>query len=41
VAILEVLGQRMVLGITAHRISLLSQGPVPFSRIMGEKDETA
>jgi len=41
VAILEVLGERMVLGITAHRISLLSQGPVPFSRIMGEKDETA
>ena len=41
VAILEVLGERMVLGITAHRISLLSQRPVPFSRIMGEKDETA
>ena len=41
VAILEVLGERIVLGITAHRISLLSQGPVPFSRMMGEEDETA
>jgi flagellar biogenesis protein FliO len=41
VAILEVLGERMVLGITAHRISLLSQGPVSFSRIMGEEDKTA
>jgi flagellar biogenesis protein FliO len=41
VAILEVLGERMVLGITAHRISLLSQGPVTFSKIMGEEDETA
>ena len=41
VAILEVLGERMVLGITAHRISLLSQGPVPFSRIMAEEDKTA
>jgi flagellar biogenesis protein FliO len=39
VAILEVLGERMVLGITAHRISLLSQGPVPFSRVMGGEDE--
>lgn len=41
VAILEVLGERMVLGITAHRISLLSQGPVPFSRMMGEEEEKA
>ena len=41
VAILEVLGERMVLGITAHRISLLSQGSVPFSTMMGEEDETA
>ena len=41
VAILEVLGERMVLGITAHRISLLSQGPVSFSKMMGEEDETA
>jgi hypothetical protein len=41
VAILEVLGERMVLGITAHRISLLSQGPVPFSRMMGEEEKTA
>ena len=41
VAILEVLGERMVLGITAHRISLLSQGPVPFSKIMREEDKTA
>lgn len=41
VAILEVLGERMVLGITAHRISLLSQGPIPFSRIMGDEDKTA
>lgn len=41
VAILEVLGERMVLGITAHRISLLSQGPVPFSRMIGEEDKSA
>jgi len=41
VAILEVLGERMVLGITAHRISLLSQGPVPFSKMMRDEDETA
>jgi flagellar biogenesis protein FliO len=40
VAILEVLGERMVLGVTAHRISLLSHGPVSFSRMMGEEDET-
>ena len=41
VAILEVLGERMVLGITAHRISLLSQGPVPFSKMMAEEEEIA
>jgi flagellar biogenesis protein FliO len=41
VAILEVLGERMVLGITAHRISLLSQGPVPFSSMMAEEEESA
>ncbi len=41
VAILEVLGERMVLGITAHRISLLSHGPVPFSKMMRDEDETA
>lgn len=40
VAILEILGERMVLGITAHRISLLSNGPVPFSKMMGEEDKT-
>ena len=41
VAILDILGERMVLGITAHRISLLSQGPASFSRIMREEDEKA
>lgn len=41
VAILEVLGERMVLGITAHRISLLSQGPVTFSKMMRDEDKTA
>lgn len=41
VAILEVLGERMVLGITAHRISLLSQGPAPFSRIMAEEEDSS
>ncbi len=40
VAILEVLGERMVLGVTAHRISLLSQGPSRFSELM-EEEETA
>ncbi len=41
VAILEVLGETMVLGITAHRISLLSQGPRTFAKMIGEKDKTA
>jgi len=41
VAILEVLGERMVLGITAHRISLLSQGPVRFSKMMAEEEDIA
>jgi flagellar biogenesis protein FliO len=41
VAILDVLGERMVLGITAHRISLLSQGPASFSTMMREEDEKA
>lgn len=41
VAILEVLGERMVVGITAHRISLLSQGPRTFSKMLREEDETA
>jgi len=41
VAILDILGERMVLGITAHRISLLSQGPASFSRMMREEDEKA
>lgn len=41
VAVLDVLGERMVLGITAHRISLLSQGPVAFSKILREEDRTA
>ena len=41
VAILDILGERMVLGITAHRISLLSQGPSSFSRMMREEDEKA
>ena len=41
VAVLEILGERMVLGVTAHRISLLSQGPVSFSRVMGEEEEKA
>jgi flagellar biogenesis protein FliO len=39
VAILDVLGERMVLGITAHRISLLSQGPTSFSTMMRHEDE--
>ena len=39
VAVLEVLGEQMVLGVTAHRISLLSRGPVAFSRVMGEEEE--
>jgi flagellar biogenesis protein FliO len=38
VAIMEVLGERMVLGVTAHRISLLSQGPSRFSEYMPGKD---
>jgi len=41
VAILDVLGERMVLGITAHRISLLSQGPASFSTMMRQEDEKA
>jgi flagellar biogenesis protein FliO len=41
VAILDILGERMVLGITAHRISLLSQGPSSFSTMMREEDEKA
>jgi flagellar biogenesis protein FliO len=41
VAILDVLGERMVLGITAHRISLLSQGPASFSTMMRHEDEKA
>lgn len=41
VAVLEVLGQRMVLGITAHRISLLAQGSASFSSIMAQEDEKA
>ena len=39
VAILDILGERMVLGVTAHRISLLSQGTASFSRMMREEDE--
>lgn len=41
VAILEVLGERMVLGITQHRISLLAQGPASFSSMIGQEDEKA
>ena len=41
IAILDILGERMVLGITAHRISLLSQEPASFSRIMRQEDEKA
>ncbi len=40
VAILDVLGERMVLGITAHRISLLSQERSSFAKLM-EEEETA
>jgi flagellar biosynthetic protein FliO len=40
VAILDVLGERMVLGVTAHRISLLSPGRSRFAELM-EEDETA
>ncbi len=41
VAVLEVLGERMVLGITQHTISLLAQGPASFSSLMGQEDEKA
>lgn len=41
VAILEVLGERMVLGVTAHRISLLSQGPAGFAEMMEKEEKPA
>jgi flagellar biogenesis protein FliO len=41
VAILEVLGERMVVGITAHRISLLTHGPGTFSKAMQQEEKTA
>ena len=41
VAILEVLGERMVVGITAHRISLLSQAPGTFPKVMRQEEKTA
>jgi flagellar biogenesis protein FliO len=41
VAVLEVLGERMVLGITAHQISLLAQGPGSFSEMMRQEDKQA
>ncbi len=41
VAVLEVLGERMVLGITAHRISLLHHGASGFAGGMREEDRKA
>ena len=41
VAVLEVLGERMVLGITQHTISLLAHGPASFSSMIGQEDEKA
>lgn len=39
VAILEILGERVVLGVTAHRISLLLKAPSSFSQSLRDKDE--
>ncbi len=39
VAVLEVLGRRMVLGITSHRITLLSEGEAGFADLMRGKEE--
>ena len=39
VAILEILGERVVLGVTAHRISLLLRAPSGFSQSLRVEDE--
>ncbi len=39
VAILEILGERVVLGVTAHRISLLLKAPNTFSQSLRVEDD--